>query len=123
MREQSLSGLRILVAEDEFMIATDLARELADAGATVLGPTASLDRTLRLIESEESIDASILDINLQGDMVFPAADLLRERGVPFLFSTGYDASIIPRRFEGVGRFDKPAGNGVIASALRQAIAR
>jgi CheY-like chemotaxis protein len=123
MREQSLSGLRILVAEDEFMIATDLARELADAGATVLGPTASLEKTLQLIEAESSIDASILDINLQGDMIFPAADLLRERGVPFLFATGYDGSIIPRRFEGVGRFDKPAGNGVIALALRQAIIR
>lgn len=122
MREKSLSGLRILVAEDEFMIATDLARELSDAGATVLGPTASLDKTLHLIRSEASIDASILDINLQGDMVFPAADLLRERGVPFLFATGYDGSIIPRRFEGVRRFDKPAGDGVIALALRDAIA-
>lgn len=107
MDEEILRGRTVLVAEDEYTIATDLKRELVRAGARVIGPVASLEWTLELIDATQHIDAAILDVNLQGEKVFPAADLLGIRGVPFLFATGYDESVIPTRFEDILRCEKP----------------
>ena len=121
MAELSLSGLRILVAEDEYMIASDLRRDLQGRGTMVCGPAPTLERTIDLIETEPRIDAALLDINLNGDLVFPAADLLRERGVPFLFTTGYDKSTIPPRFSEVPLCMKPIDNTKIIAALQDLI--
>jgi len=62
-----------------------------------------------LIQREQRIDAAILDVNLGGEMVFPAADLLIERGVPVVLTTGYDKSALPSRFSGVALCEKPVG--------------
>jgi len=66
----------------------DLADFLADSGCTVAGPASSVDQGMRLVE-QEAIDGAILDINLSGEMVFPLADDLAERSVPFVYVTGY----------------------------------
>ena len=86
MVDQVLRGTRILVVEDEYLLADDLNNALADAGAHVLGPAASVEDATALIGNEATIDAAILDVNLRGDMVFPLADALRERGIPFAFA-------------------------------------
>lgn len=91
MADQPLEGQTILVAEDEYYAAEDLRRELTRLGATVIGPAPTLRRALELIEDAEQIDAVILDINLGGEMIFPTADLLTDRSVPILFTTGYDS--------------------------------
>lgn len=109
MNSEALNGLVVLVAEDEYMIATELASELVSAGAVVLGPVASLDGALDLIEDADHIDAAILDVNLRGEKVFPAAEMLEKQGVPFFFATGYDQAIIPQRFSSIPRIEKPIG--------------
>ncbi|MCC2976651.1 response regulator [Sphingomonas sp. PL-96] len=89
MPEATLRGCRVLVVEDEYMLADELQMELSDAEVIVLGPIGTLEDALDLIRSEPHIDGAILDVNLRGEMASPAADLLIERGVPFVFTTGY----------------------------------
>lgn len=104
---ESLRGRVVLVVEDEFYLADDLATALANVGAEVLGPFGRVEEVRRLIEGGEAVDLAILDIDLVGDRVFPVADLLRKRNAPFLFATGYDPEIIPERFSDVPRLEKP----------------
>src|SRR3712207_954447 len=93
--EEPLAGRRVLVVEDEYFIADDIARALRKLGAEVVGPLASRDEALDAFSSGQSIDAAVLDINLRGDAVYPVADALRGRKVPFVFATGYDPATIP----------------------------
>jgi CheY-like chemotaxis protein len=84
-----LAGRRILVVEDEYLIAMDLKRWLRGAGVEVIGPVPSVDQALDLIEEGNALDAAVLDINLGGgEVVYPAADRLSALGVPYLFATG-----------------------------------
>lgn len=103
----ALEGKIILLVEDEYIIAADIGQGLGQMGATVIGPAASLDAAMDLIRAETQIDVAVLDVNLHGQKVFPAADLLRDRGIPFLFATGYDQSVFPTRFASVPRCEKP----------------
>jgi CheY-like chemotaxis protein len=121
MSEPLLRNYRILVVEDEFLLADELQAELEDAGATVIGPVGTLGRALALIEAEQQIDGASLDASLGGEMVFPAADLLMQRGVAIVFTTGYDASIIPSRFSDVPRCEKPADLRKVVQAIVQAL--
>lgn len=116
----TLEGRQILVAEDEFMLAADLADEVESRGATVIGPTASVAEGLALLEAR-AVDAAILDVNLRGEMVFGLADALLGRAVPFIFATGYDAQGIPPRFAGVTRCSKPCEPRDVVNALQQAM--
>ncbi|SFS11607.1 response regulator [Sphingomonas jatrophae] len=121
MPERSLRDCRILVVEDEYMLADELRTELGDAGAIVLGPVGNVEDALELVQSEQAIDGGILDVNLSGEMVFPAADLLTDRGVPFVFTTGYDASAIPSRFADVVRCEKPINIKKVTQAIGRVI--
>jgi len=107
MTDPTVRDRRILVVEDEFMLANELETELLDAGAIVLGPAGTIKAAFDLIRSGQEIDGAILDVSLRGEMSFPVADLLIERGVPFVFTTGYDALVIPSRLEHVMRCVKP----------------
>ncbi|WOH60231.1 hypothetical protein [Bradyrhizobium sp. BWC-3-1] len=102
-----LQGRHVLVVEDEYMIAVDLARALEDLGATVIGPAASLADALALVAGESALDFAILAVNLGVEKVFQVADDLRARGVPFIFATGYDQWLIPSAYADAPRFDKP----------------
>lgn len=121
MAEAVLTGLTVLVAEDEYMLAADLRRELASAGATVVGPAASLAKALDLISKTEELDAAILDVNLRGEAIFAAADVLAERGLPFVFTTGYDQSLIPSRFTDVIRCEKPVSADELGRVLMKIV--
>jgi CheY-like chemotaxis protein len=93
----SLAGLRLLVVEDDFFIADDLARDLRASGAEVVGPVSNVDSALKLLGATAQLDGAVLDINLQGELAFAVADQLLERKVAFVFATGYDADPIPHR--------------------------
>jgi DNA-binding response OmpR family regulator len=121
MPDGTVRNRRVLVAEDEFMLADELQFELEDAGATVLGPAGALADAIALIKAEKHIDEAILDANLGGDMVFPAADLLIERGVPIVFTTGYHPSIIPARFNTMPLVEKPINIRRVFAAIGQAM--
>ena len=121
MAELPLSGRHILVAEDEYMIAMDLRRDLRAEGAVVIGPAPSVEKALDIIEGEPRVDAALLDINLAGEPVFPLADLLRERGVPLLFATGYDMDAIPKKFADVPCCVKPLNIDDVLAALKKVV--
>jgi CheY-like chemotaxis protein len=113
----SLSGRRVLIVEDEYFVADDLGRALTQLGAEVLGPVATREEAFELLSAGERIDLAVLDINLQGESVFPVADTLLEQGVPFLFATGYDQTAIPAQYQQVLRWEKPFAPEALAQAL------
>ena len=88
MSAPDLSGLRVLVVEDEMMVSMLIEDMLTDLGCIVVGPAARLDEAIALAESEQ-IDCAVLDVNLGGQPIFPLADILRAKGAPFAFATGY----------------------------------
>jgi CheY-like chemotaxis protein len=110
------TGKRVLIVEDEYFLADETRRKLAGAGAVVIGPVADVRSALDLIEVEE-IDAAILDVHLGDEFVFPVAEELERRAIPFVFATGYDPSIIPAKFTGFVLCEKPTELGKIAKAL------
>ena len=102
----ALAYHRVLIVEDEYFLADDMAQVLERLGAHVVGPVQTPAKALALL-ADEPVDAAILDINLKGQMVFPVADALREQGVPFVFATGYDETVIPEAYKDVPRWEKP----------------
>lgn len=88
MSAPDLAGLRVLVVEDEMMVSMLIEDMLTDLGCVVVGPAARLDEAIALTESEQ-IDCAVLDVNLGGQPIFPLADILRSKGAPFAFATGY----------------------------------
>lgn len=104
--QERLRDRTILIAEDEYLAANDLAKELDRAGATVVGPFPTTDRALAFL-STSTPDGAILDIDLRGQSVYALADALREMGVPFVFMTGHAGQIVPDRLADVPRCHKP----------------
>jgi DNA-binding response OmpR family regulator len=98
--------MRILIVEDEYYLAEDLALALAARGAEVVGPVGTLAEAGKLICSER-IDLAVLDMNLRGEMSFAIADRLDAIGIPYVIATGYDADGLPERFRGRPRLEKP----------------
>lgn len=117
MTDALLRERYILVVEDDFLLASELCRALEQAGATIVGPVPDLPAALDLIASAPVVQGAILDVNLRGQMVFPAADMLIERNLPFLFATGYDQAVIPPRFCHVLRLEKPIAPAEAVRAL------
>lgn len=112
-----LSGRRVLVVEDEYLLADEVCRELTVAGAQVIGPAATVASALELLRTSARPDAAIIDVNLGGEPVFPVADVLRARNVPFVFSTGYDDWALPPLHQGTPRCEKPVDLAAILGVL------
>lgn len=123
MREEPIGveGRRLLVVEDEYLIASDLASWLEEQGAQVLGPVPSVDDALALLETEPMPDAAVLDINLGDEQVFPVADALGAAQVPFVFLSGYDARLIPGQYGDVRRCPKPLDRARLLRALAETL--
>jgi CheY-like chemotaxis protein len=113
----NLAGRRVLLVEDEYFIADDTARIFEAGGAEVIGPVASMDEALALVADTPRLDGAVLDINLQGEMAYLVADALAQRGVPYVFATGYDETSVPERYAAVIRCEKPVDPQKIAKAL------
>jgi two-component sensor histidine kinase/DNA-binding response OmpR family regulator len=109
---------RLLLVEDEALVGMMMRDALDDIGFDVTGPVGSL-ADARIAAISDGIDGAVLDINLAGEMVFPVADLLRARGVPFIFVTGYDPESIDPKFAGVPVLQKPVSRDVLEQALRE----
>ncbi len=113
-----LDGRRYLVVEDEYLIAGELFMALEDAGAEVFGPLPDLDGVMEVLDEGGLVfDAAILDINLHGILVYPAAKLLAARGTPFVFVTGYEHTSIPKEFANAPCLTKPVRLGKLIAIL------
>lgn len=116
--ERCLVGRCLLVVEDEYMIAIDLASFLEGLGADVIGPAGTVQEGLDLVERHGSrLDVALLDVNLRGERVYPVADALTVRGVPIVFTTGYDAMVLPHPYHLAARCDKPVNKFRLAQLL------
>ncbi|PEQ12900.1 hypothetical protein B2G71_08645 [Novosphingobium sp. PC22D] len=103
-----VAGLRVLLVEDEPLVALDLEMALEDAGARILGPAPNVAVAMDLIEGAKRIDAAILDINLQDSDSYPIAERLMAIGVPFVFHTGHGSQVeLGSRFPGAPVCRKP----------------
>lgn len=110
-------ALRVLLVEDEAIIAIMLEGMLADLGCEVVGPAGSLAEATRLARSE-SLGGAFLDVNLGGQSIYPVAELLAARGVPFVFVSGYGAAGIDARFADAPVLAKP----ILDADLERAVA-
>ncbi|MNS03286.1 two-component response regulator [compost metagenome] len=117
----ALQGRRVLVIEDESLVAMLLETILEDMGCTVVGPESNIDDGLIAATTEASLDAALLDVNVAGREVFPVAEALRARGVPFVFSTGYGEAGLPEHWRGNPTIQKPFTEGAIRDALMKAM--
>ena len=118
---QPLSGRRVLVVEDESLVAMLIETILEDLGCIPVGPAATVPEALSLIEGDTAIEAALLDVNVAGREVFPVAEALRARGVPFVFSTGYGEAGLPEHWRGNPTIQKPFTEGAIRDALMKAM--
>ncbi|MGB7405135.1 MAG: response regulator [Pacificimonas sp.] len=119
-----MSGRHILLVEDEILIAMDIESELEERGAIVRGPVTRLAEGLPISEdAAELLDAAILDVNLRGEDVFPIAERLASRGVPFLFHTGHaDREDLRARFETAPVCNKPVQTEALVDEVERLLA-
>jgi CheY-like chemotaxis protein len=109
-------GRRVLLVEDEMILAWLIRDMLAELGCVAIGPAATVDQALAMIDAE-AIDAAVLDVNLNGHMSYPVADALVARGVPFVFATGYDKDRLPETYKAVPVLQKPYHQSELSDAL------
>nr|WP_276540689.1 response regulator [Stenotrophomonas chelatiphaga] len=114
-----MAGKRVLVAEDEYNIAMFLVEYLQMKDVDVVGPAGNLKALDALVDAH-AIDGALLDINLGGELVYPLADRLLERNIPFVLTSGYDDNV-PERFADAPRCGKPYRLEALTQALEQAL--
>ena len=117
---------RVIIVEDEALVAMQMEDELLNAGATVLGTAASVAEAIGMMDAAMTnggLDACVLDMNLDGESAIPVADALAQRDVPFLFITGYEETT--RQADHIGRptLYKPFNPHDLITAMNRAVAR
>jgi CheY-like chemotaxis protein len=116
-----LHGKTILVVEDESLVAMLLETILEDMGCDTLGPISTVDEALKVIDGGQAFDGALLDVNVAGKEVFPVAEALKARGVPFVFSTGYGEGGLPAEWRGQSTIQKPFTEDAVQQALIAAL--
>lgn len=109
---------RILVVEDNVFIAMEVEMIISQSGCRPVGPVSNVEEGLAAAR-ETALDGAVLDINLGDERVWPVADLLHDRGVPFVLATGYSADEVPERFSDRPVLHKPLRDGQLATALAE----
>ena len=117
----TVAGRRVLVVEDSPLIATVLEDMLTDMGCKVVGPTGNMAFAVDLARTEE-MDAAIIDLNIRGGKVYPVAEVLRERGVPFLLASGYADWTLREDFKDRPRLTKPYTAQIVEEQLAKLLA-
>ena len=115
------AGKRVLVVEDELMICMLLQDMLADLGHTLAGEAGRIEDAVALAKQGE-FDIAILDVNLNGQPISPVVEVLLERGVPFVFATGYGQRGVPEPYRGSPTLQKPFQADALAEAINAASA-
>jgi DNA-binding response OmpR family regulator len=119
-----LAGKRVLIVEDETLIAMLLEAMIADLGATIVGSATRVNGALEIVRNPSGpIDLAVIDVNLGGEEAFPVAEALAARGVPFAFSTGYGNSGLPLPWRDRPTLQKPFTETQVAAVLAEALRR
>lgn len=113
------NGARVLIVEDEGLLALQIEDIFQSAGSTVIGPFSDVTRA-RHAARHKAVDFAVLDTNLNGEPVYPLADELSANGIPFVFVTGYEASNLPERFRSIPRVSKPFDPADLTKQLQRA---
>lgn len=114
---EALRGRRVLVIEDELLVAMEFESLLQRQGCAVVGPASTVDRALALLEHDQP-DAALLDLNLNGQSATAVAAALKTRGVPFVLVTGYsEAQVSEPELQGAARVEKPINHQALVRAL------
>lgn len=116
-----LKGRRILVVEDESLVAMLLETILEDLGCETVGPASSVAEALEVIAARDDLDGGLLDVNVAGVEIFPVAEALAARGLPFVFSTGYGEGGLPEAWRGRITLQKPFTEAAVEKALFKAL--
>jgi CheY-like chemotaxis protein len=116
----TLEGLRVFVVEDEALVSMFIDDTLSDIGCTTVSIAGSLADAMQKVATL-AFDAAILDVNLQGEQTFPVAELLNQKGIPFVFSTGYGNAGIPEALRCVPILQKPFLERDLKEALSAAL--
>ena len=111
-------NLTILVVEDEFIIADEIASILEEAGHTVIGPTATVEAAISRLDDGTKPDVAIIDANIRGESSLPVARKLRELNVPFCICTGYRSNDLASEFGDVAMVQKPVSPAAILTTIR-----
>jgi CheY-like chemotaxis protein len=119
-QNQPLKGLRVLIVEDEAPIALQVEDMLVESECDVVGPASRVGQALKLI-ADEPVDAAVLDLNIAGDLVYPVADALEKRGLPYIFATGYGASSLTEPYRSRRVLQKPFSRRDLLQAMAEAL--
>ena len=119
---KSPAGKRVLVVEDELMIRMLLQDMLADLGYTLAGEAGRIEEALTLAK-EGKFDIAILDVNLNGQSISPVVEILIDRGLPFVFATGYGQRGVPEPYRNTPTLQKPFQADALAQAIEAAAPR
>jgi DNA-binding response OmpR family regulator len=117
LEPQALSGYSVLIVEDDYFIAQDMASTLRGLGARIIGPVPNVERA-RSLAAQHDLDCAILDINLKGELAFDLAGDLAAKGVRPIFATGYDATFVPHALHGISCLLKPVNARDLVQAIR-----
>lgn len=109
--------MKILLVEDEALIAMDIADTLSEAGHEVVGPAATVSQARRLIAENVDLQFALLDVNLRGEPAYPVADMLNERGVAFVFTSGYGRTGLDAKYALHAILPKPISKSALLRAL------
>ena len=119
--DSPISGRKVLIVEDEMIVAWLLEDMLAELGCAVVGPAANVKQALAMIDTA-AIEVAVLDVNLNGEMSYPVADALTARGVPFVFVTGYDKDRMLDGYRALPLLQKPFHRWELTDMLAQLLA-
>lgn len=118
--QDRLAGRRVLIVEDEVLVCMLLEDMLETLGCTLVGPASRLDKALQLAR-EASIDSAILDVNLAGQEVYPVAEALAARGIPFVFATGYGTTGLRAPYQDSPTLQKPFSQDDLQRVLGESL--
>ena len=112
--------MRVLIVEDEVLIAALLEDMLAELGYESIGPAGTVETALAMI-ADYDLGAAVIDLNLKGVRAFPVAEVLHRRGIPFIFTTGYASDELPKEWQDIRALQKPFTAPQLSSALKAII--
>lgn len=123
MASYQLSGKRVLMVEDEYLIADALCSAFEMEDVRVVGPFPNVASAMQALDAGAKADVAVLDVNLNGERVFPLADRLMADNVPIVLTTGYDGDAIPRDYAHLERLQKPVHLNELFGCLKGLLAR